>query len=134
MNSHIISGLSTKRAELLGKIAYHKKEIKALVENLTHIDKTMRIIDPEIKLLSKDKAYREYNKHFKNGELSKLVLEVLRDSKAGLTVGEILDKAKEIKGIDDISLMSVRNCLNNYAKKGVVERATVGDKKVWLIL
>ncbi len=133
MNNHIISGLSTKRAELLGKIAYHKKEIKILLENLSQISKTMQIIDPEIKLSPKSKAYREYNKHFKNGELSKLVLEVLRDSESGLTVYEIIDKIKEIKEIDDISEMSVRNCLNNYAKKDIVKRTVVGDRKEWIV-
>ncbi|HED36921.1 MAG TPA: hypothetical protein ENI76_01540 [Ignavibacteria bacterium] len=104
-----------------------------MLENLSHISKTMQIIDPEIKLSPKSKAYREYNKHFKNGELSKLVLEVMRDSESGLTVGEICDKVKKVKRIDDISLMSVRNCLNNYAKKGIVKKVTHGDRKEWII-
>lgn len=48
--SHLISVLTKKRAELLGKIEVHQKEIKRISETLLHIDHTIKLFSPEFDL------------------------------------------------------------------------------------
>lgn len=134
-NSHVLSALLNKRSELIGLVDYHRKEVKKLVNTLTHIDKTIKIFDPEINLSHlKGKVYRNYNKHFKNGELSRLILTTLRESQKPLTINEITESLIFQTGINDISLMSIRNCLNRYAKKGITKKINENDyRKTWVL-
>ncbi|WP_436660336.1 hypothetical protein [Acinetobacter sp. P1(2025)] len=41
--SHIVSGLTKKRAELLGQIEAHQKEIQRISEMLLHVDHTIKL-------------------------------------------------------------------------------------------
>lgn len=60
---HVISTLKSKRSEFLGLVNYHEKELRILVDNINHIDKTLKIFDPNIELSTiKPKQYRKYNK------------------------------------------------------------------------
>ena len=43
--SHVISALTKKRAELLGEVQHYEKLLKSSKENLTHIDKTIKMFD-----------------------------------------------------------------------------------------
>ena len=88
--SHIISALKSKRAELMGIIDYHEKHIRTVIESINHIDSTLKMFDPNIELNTiKPKQYRKYNKLFRQGELSKLILEVFRDLPNPLTCEQI---------------------------------------------
>lgn len=58
--SHVVSGLLAKRAELGGMVEHHRKEIDKIETFLTHIDATIRVFAPEIDLRTmKPKAFRE---------------------------------------------------------------------------
>ena len=50
--SHIVSGLTKKRAELLGQIEAHQKEIQRISEMLLHVDHTIKLFSPEFDLRS----------------------------------------------------------------------------------
>ncbi|MDH4130115.1 MAG: hypothetical protein OEV44_15270 [Spirochaetota bacterium] len=132
--SHLLSGLIKLRDEILGNIIYHQKEIKSLSENLTHIDKTIKVIDPEISLSRNGKGIQ--NKHFKNGQLTRLLIEILKENVDPMTTLEIAEKVKEKTGIKNISKMSVRSVLNAYAKKNVfvnLGRQGFNNEKSWVI-
>lgn len=45
--SHVISALTSKRAELSGKIKQLQAEIVSLEEQLDHIDGSIKIFDPD---------------------------------------------------------------------------------------
>ena len=48
-DSHVISALSTKRGEILGSIKHYKKIISSLDKDLTNIDATIKIFEPDYK-------------------------------------------------------------------------------------
>lgn len=77
--SHIVSGLTRKRAELLGQIETHQKEIQRISEILLHVDHTIKLFSPEFDLRSvKSKRTNQRNPYFGRGELQSLVLTCLR--------------------------------------------------------
>lgn len=134
--SHVISGLLAKRAELIGKINFHYKEAEKLSTDLESIEKSIKIIDPSVNLKEqKEKVYRQYSNHFKVGELSRLILGVLRDSEP-MPANEIVDKIKEQnKKITGDILGSVRSTLSYYKKNGKVKEviSNAHNKKCWAL-
>lgn len=126
--SHVLSGLIKKRSELLGLIDYHNKEIKIINDDLQHINASIKIFDPEYDLRTvQAKKYHRPCKHFKRGERSKLVLEVLRDSEKPLTSNEVCDIIKQMKYIDDNIYATIHEALKEQQNKGVLDRAAIQD-------
>ena len=46
--SHVLSGLVAKRAELAGEVEHHRGELHRLAEALSHVDATIRLFDPAL--------------------------------------------------------------------------------------
>ena len=79
--THVISGLIKKRAELLGQIDAYQKEIQNISVTLCHIDHTIKLFSPEFDLRTvKAKRTNQRNPYFVKGELQSLVLACLRDA------------------------------------------------------
>ena len=77
--SHVVSGLVAKRAELAGQIQHYQTMIQRLTADLGHIDAAILLFDPEFDLRRvRGKAQRERSQYFVAGEGSKLALDVLR--------------------------------------------------------
>ena len=73
-NSHVVSGLLDKRAEISGLINKHQAEINKLNQSLAALDSTIKLFSPEIDLRShRSKVIRERNRFFKNGECIRLI-------------------------------------------------------------
>ncbi len=124
--SHVISALTQKRSELLGVIDHHKKEIKRVFDELTHINASIKIFNPDFNLREiKAKQFRQPCKFFRRGERAILVLDILRESDKPLTSEEVTSKIKAQKGIvEDIS-KTVYNSLKSHFKNGVIEKVNV---------
>jgi hypothetical protein len=77
--SHVVSGILSKRSELVGIIELKQKEIKLLEEQVSALDVALKIFDNDIDLrkLGGKRVYKG-NKLFAYGELSKLVLDTVR--------------------------------------------------------
>ena len=77
--SHVISGLVSKRAELTGLIDRKQQEIDQMVAEVKHLDATIKLFDPKYNL-SKIKNKRPYRKShlFRQKECYRLVLDALR--------------------------------------------------------
>ena len=73
--SHVISALSTKRREILGSIKHYKQIISSLDKDLTNIDATIKIFEPDYKFGSEKIVNKHRNRFFNNGEAKVLVLE-----------------------------------------------------------
>ena len=64
--SHVVSSLISKRAELLGQIEAHQKEIQRISEMLLHVDHTIKLFSPEFDLRSvKSKHTKTRPEHHK---------------------------------------------------------------------
>ena len=79
--SHVVTALVAKRAEMAGLIEHHKKEMARLAGDLTHLDATLKLFSPEIDLRTlRAKAHRKYNVNFKAGECQRMVLDIFREA------------------------------------------------------
>ena len=95
-DTHVISALSTKRGEILGSIKHYKQIISSLDKDLTNIDATIKIFEPDYKFGSEKIVNKHRNKFFNNGEAKVLVLEVLKSNKSPLST----DKLSEIIAVN----------------------------------
>ena len=48
--SHVVTALISKRAEMAGLIEHHQKEMGQLAADLAHLDATLKLFSPELDL------------------------------------------------------------------------------------
>ncbi|QTD64564.1 hypothetical protein J4G46_01625 [Acinetobacter towneri] len=130
--THVISGLIRKRAELLGQIEVHQKEIQRIAEILQHVDHTIKLFSPEFDLRSvKSKRKNQRNPYFGRGELQSLVLACLRDAIEPINYKQIATYTLATKGIDtalEVSIESnIRVVLKRLQTKGIV--SSIGNER-----
>ncbi|RZG71116.1 hypothetical protein EXU29_15245 [Acinetobacter wuhouensis] len=100
--SHIVSGLIKKRAELLGEIDTHQKEIQRISATLSHVDHTIKLFSPEFDLRTiKAKRINKNNQYFNKGELQSLVLNCMRDTVEPMTCKQIENQILSTKSINN---------------------------------
>ena len=90
-DTHIISALVKKRAELRGDIIHYKQLIATLDKDLQTIDATIKIFDVDYDISSIKPVIKSRNRFFNNGEAKVLVLEVLKSSNLPLSTDKISD-------------------------------------------
>ncbi len=95
--THVISALTTKYAQLQGKIQLYQKLIKETKTNLDIISKSIKIFDPNYDL-RKIKLINIRNRYFKYGELNKIVIEYLKIND-GVSIYELVNYIMELKSV-----------------------------------
>lgn len=90
-DSHVISALVKKRAELRGDIIHYKQLIATLDKDLQTIDATIKIFDVDYDISSIKPVIKSRNRFFNNGEAKVLVLEVLKNSEVPISTDKIAD-------------------------------------------
>ena len=123
-DTHVISALVKKRAELRGDIIHYKQLIATLDKDLQTIDATIKIFDVDYDISSIKPVIKSRNRFFNNGKAKVLVLEVLKNSEIALStdkISEIIatnrnlafenktDKSNFQKSI----LLALNTCLSN---------------------
>lgn len=123
-DSHVISALVKKRAELRGDIIHYKQLIATLDKDLQTIDATIKIFDVDYDISSIKPVIKSRNRFFNNGEAKVLVLEVLKNSTLPISTDKIskiiatnknlsfenkIDKSNFQKSI----LLALNTCLSN---------------------
>ena len=135
--SHVVSGLVSKRSELTGLIDHHQKEVERLVSDLVHLDATIKLFSPELNLNTiKRKQYRRYSRLFKQGECHRLAMDALRKAKAPVSTVKMVEGIMKFKGIPSEQYQTVCDSVNNsmrYAERmGNVRRSGMdGASIVW---
>lgn len=127
--SHVVTGLVAKRAELTGQIEHFQAQIRQLSMDVDHVDATLLLFNPDYDLLSiKPKGIRSMNPWFLKGEITRLTLEALRTASAPLSTCDITDALIALKGIAiagtkerDRLTKSLLGALQMMRKRGVVE-------------
>ena len=140
-DSHVISALSTKRGEILGSIKHYKQLISSLDKDLTNIDATIKIFEPDYKFGSEKIVNKHRNKFFNNGEAKVLVLEVLKNSDIPLSTDKISDiiatnknLSFENKTVKSNFQKSILLALNTCLSNNLVEKVSKdGLSIVWKI-
>jgi hypothetical protein len=91
--------LKDRRAALAGEIVRFKQDIRDREEQLTHLDATLRVLDPEYRADTIAPKRLRRVKLFGNGELNRLIIDALRraDGKA-ISTPAIADAIITAKG------------------------------------
>src|SRR3954454_14202036 len=85
-----IGALVRKRAELAGLVERHRAELDAMTANLGHLDATLRLFDPEIRLDAiRPKASRPAADPGRPEITTRMVLDALRRAGEPLSAKEI---------------------------------------------
>ncbi len=128
--SHVVTGLVAKRAELAGLIDHHQKEIARIGDDLRHVDATIKIFAPDMNLRGvRSKAVRQRNSYFRPGEGPRAVLDVLRIAGQPLTTREVTERVMTKRGIElaliDAVQKSVAIILNKLLAKKLIRIVAV---------
>ena len=91
-DTHVISALVKKRAELRGDIIHYRQLISLLDKDLAIVDAAIKIFDVDYDISSIKPVIKDRNRFFNHGEAKVLILEVLKSNKSPLST----DKLSEI--------------------------------------
>jgi hypothetical protein len=138
--SHVVAALKDKRAELSGGIADLEKRIGQHRADLLHVDAVLRLFAPEFEPAAiPPKTVRQPSGWFRPGELTRMVLDVLRAAPAPLSIREITAQVMERRGLDpqdgrmaELLRKLVRNAVNRQAAD-LVERVEDGSLVRWRV-
>jgi hypothetical protein len=131
-NRYAISALTNKRATLAGEIIQLERQIRSRKASLQHVDACLRLLDPTLTVEEiPNKRIVEHVTLFRQGELSRLVMDTLReaDGQPQRTL-EIVAAIMRKNGIDsdarNVLRVRVRSNLGYLERRGKV--AKMGDR------
>jgi len=130
---HIISALSSKRAELAGIVSQLERQLGQQQANLAHLDATMRLFDPDIRPNTiRPKQQRARSAWFRPGECLRLIYDELRDAPRPMTTRELAERIMAVKAMpmaDDRQRELVQKTILgslNRAKQTIARSETAG--------
>lgn len=99
-HSHTVSGLLTKRAEIVRRIKEAQALFVTLAADLEAVDTTIRLFDPGARIASPAALVHPLKEIAHRGEMSRLVLSALRRASAPMTSLEVARIVMEGRGMD----------------------------------
>ncbi len=139
--SHVVTGLVAKRAELAGRIAACRQELAHLEADVGNLDGAIKLFAPDYKLEGlRAKPAGRRNRLFIQGECQRLILEIFREAPAPLSAGRLAEALARRKGLEaspavsEALRKSALGAVKRLAGKGVIEAAgTDGGGKTWRV-
>ena len=99
--THVISALRAKRAELSGELLQAERRIVQIRDSLTALDATIRVFDPTlVPTAIRPRIKRKPPTAFRHGEFSLIVRDVLRRAGTPMSVREIAQQIVTERGLD----------------------------------
>ena len=90
MVDYVITGLVKRRAELTGEIESTHERLRQMVTDLEALDATIRQFDPNYRVeMIRPKAFRPPEDWSRRGEMTRIILSVLRQAAEPLTTRDI---------------------------------------------
>lgn len=141
-NDTVIAALTAKRAELAGAIERMHEELRRMVLDLENLDATILQFDPDYQVESiKPKAFRPPKDWSNRGQMTRIILSVLRQASEPLTSRDIAVQLLIERALDkdDQKLIRVMRCrvataLRLQRDRGVVRSIQgPGQYNVWEI-
>ena len=97
---HVMSALRDKRAELAGMVNQLEQQLVKHRADLTHVDATMRLFDPDIRPDAiRAKQPRARSAWFRQGECLRLIYDALRDAPQPVTTRELAERIMHVKAM-----------------------------------
>lgn len=140
-DTYVISGLTAKRAELLGLAQSYEAKARQVRADLAHIDAALRLFDPTIDLseIRSNFPTRGQSPWFKMGELARLCRDWLRDAVEPVSAETIVRGIMVARGMDAENgeqrraiILRTLQTLHRMAKRGDVNRAGKGVGVLWV--
>jgi hypothetical protein len=137
--THVISALRLKRAEISGHIHDLEKRIARQRANLASLDATIRLFAPGTNpdAIPPKRTYRR-TRYFAHNELSRLVMDALRLAAGPLTAANIATAVMRAKGVapDDAAFKEIVTeralvVLRGLAKRGEIVRVGTSRNAQW---
>lgn len=87
---HVITALVKRRSELSGDIETTQKKLQQMIVDLEHLDRTLLMFNPEYRIDTiKPKAFRPPEDWSKRGQMSRIILGILRQAEEPMTARDI---------------------------------------------
>lgn len=125
MTDYVLQGLVKRRAEIAGEMARMQQELGLHAKNLEHLDATIKLIAPDYEPEGiAPKLFRPPEDWSKRGQMSRMILSILRTAKEPMTTREIASKLILERGLAMdaklLKLMSKRvgSALRDMREKG----------------
>jgi hypothetical protein len=136
-DSHVISALRSKYAELVGLIAKHERDVERWRTDAAHIEAAIRMFDSGHDVASiTGKRPKKPSRWVRQGHGTRTALEVLKQAERPLTAHEIALASMRLRGMpieDGVTVKAVaaslRGSLMRRNGKGVIQHD--GFPKRW---
>jgi hypothetical protein len=90
MTDYVVTGLVKRRSELTGEIERTHERLRKMVADLENLDATIRMFAPDMQIEAiKPKAFRPPEDWSKRGEMTRVILSILRQAAEPLTTRDI---------------------------------------------
>lgn len=98
---HVITALVKRRAELSGDIITTQAKLQQMILDLEHLDKTLLMFDPDYRVETiKPKAFRPPEDWSKRGQMTRLILGILRQAAEPLCSRDIAVQLMAERALD----------------------------------
>lgn len=137
MTDYMVEGLAKKRAEVAGEIERTHNRLRALALDLEHIDATLRIVAPDMVVEAiKSKVFRPPADWSRRGDMTRVVMSILRTARASMTTREIAERMIVERGLiaDATTLNSMGrrvSCALRRQRELGRARSTEGEAGFW---
>ncbi len=138
----MITGLVKRRAELAGEIHATHERLGQLVRDLAALDGALAVVAPDMEVEAiRPRMFRPPEDWASRGQMSRLVLTILRQSHDALTTREIaaqmiLERALDVEDQKLLNLMvrRVGSALRHQRDKGRVDSSDgPGNYQLWTV-
>ena len=102
--------LCKRRAELSGEIKNTHNNLKRMIQELEHLDKTLLMFDPNHQIEQiKPKAFRPPDNWSQRGQMTRVILGILRKAAEPMTTRDVAMQMLIERGLDsdDVKLLRV---------------------------
>jgi hypothetical protein len=142
MTDYVLTGLTKRRAELAGEIERTHEALRKMVTDLEALDATIHLFAPDMPVEAiKPKSFRPPKDWANRGEMSRVILSVLRQASEPLTTRDIALELLVTRALDknDQKLLRLMTKRVGVALRGQKDSGRVrdtqgpGQYKLWEI-
>lgn len=133
--SHVISALAAKHAELQGRIKSYQEAIKEARDEISTISKSIKIFDPNYDL-RKIALKKTRERYFKHKELTRLVIEHIKNND-NVDINELTEYVMRVKVLPQklhkLIYDGIYTVLENLVRQDVIECRISNNAKQYCI-
>jgi len=142
MTDYMITGLAKRRAQIAGELRAAHDRVGQLVRDLAAIDAALAVVAPDMEIEAiRPAMFRPPDDWANRGQMSRLVLSILRQARDPLTTREIAAQMILERGMDagnrkllPLMVRRVGSALRHQRDKGlVVSSEGPGNYQLWAI-